>query len=143
MTERTHMTDAHELLQKYARDGSEAAFEELVRRYVNLVYSVALRRTGGDAHLAKDVVQKVFLDLARRARRGIPGLERDPARLGGWLHRRACMAASDAVRSERRRRRREARAVEMKTMNAPERSEWETLAPELDEAVNSLEAKER
>jgi len=36
------MTDG-ELLRRYARDRSEASFEELVRRHINLIYSAALR----------------------------------------------------------------------------------------------------
>jgi hypothetical protein len=37
------MTDAQdmELIRQFARDNSEAAFSELVRRHINLVYSVA------------------------------------------------------------------------------------------------------
>jgi DNA-directed RNA polymerase specialized sigma24 family protein len=57
-----------ELLRAYADEKSEAAFGELVRRQVNLVYSVALRQCGGDAHLAEDVTQRVFTDLACKAR---------------------------------------------------------------------------
>ena len=47
------MPDANDmdLVREFARDHSEAAFTELVRRHINLVYSVALRCTGeaGDA----------------------------------------------------------------------------------------------
>ncbi len=39
-----NMTDG-ELLRRYAQDHSETAFEELVRRHINLVYSAALRQT--------------------------------------------------------------------------------------------------
>jgi len=42
------MTDDAELLRRYATDRSEAAFAELVRRHVDLVYSTALRQMGGD-----------------------------------------------------------------------------------------------
>jgi hypothetical protein len=34
-----------DLLQEFARHNSEAAFAELVRRHINLVYSVALPPT--------------------------------------------------------------------------------------------------
>lgn len=37
------MTDSQKLLAEYVRTGSEAAFRELVARYVDLVYSTALR----------------------------------------------------------------------------------------------------
>lgn len=40
------MLDDQQLLRGFVKDGSEAAFTELVTRHVNLVYSAALRRTG-------------------------------------------------------------------------------------------------
>ena len=42
------MADANDmdLVRKFAGQNSEAAFAELVRRHINLVYSVALRFTG-------------------------------------------------------------------------------------------------
>src|SRR5580692_3664319 len=62
------MPDAQdmELVREFARHNSETAFTELVRRHINLVYSVARRCTGndGDAH---DVTQAVFIILARKA----------------------------------------------------------------------------
>ena len=49
--------DDSELLRCYAEERSESAFAEIVRRRANFVYSCALRRVGGDAHLAHDVTQ--------------------------------------------------------------------------------------
>ena len=57
-----------ELLRRYAEDGSQAAFAELVQRHINMVYLAALRRVGRNAHTADDVTQSVFTDLARKAR---------------------------------------------------------------------------
>src|SRR5712671_2467627 len=102
-----------ELLRRYAEEKSEAAFAELVRRRVNLVYSVALRQVGGDAHLAEDVTQRVFADLARQAKQ-LTG----HAVLSGWLYRSAQFAATDVVRAERRRRVREQEAQTMNEMSA-------------------------
>jgi len=56
------MTETNLLLRDYLRNGSEAAFRQVVARYVGLVYSTALRRLGGDSALAEDIVQMVFTD---------------------------------------------------------------------------------
>jgi DNA-directed RNA polymerase specialized sigma24 family protein len=102
------MTDSQRLLAEYARTGSERAFQELVSRYINFVYSTALRLVGGDAHLAEDVAQTVFIGLAGMGR----ALSTD-VMLGGWLHQHTYHVATKAVRAERRRRSREREAVEM------------------------------
>ena len=60
------MNDSHLLIQ--FTQGSENAFAELVRRHVDLVFAAALRHVAGDRHRAEDIVQQVFIDLARKAR---------------------------------------------------------------------------
>ena len=55
-----------ELVREYAASNSDAAFAELVRRRINLVYSVAFRRLG-DPHSAEEVTQAVFIILAKKA----------------------------------------------------------------------------
>lgn len=104
------MTETQTLLADYAGTGSEAAFQGLVTRYLGLVYSTAVRLVGGDAHLAKDFTQTVFIDLARKAR-----TFHGHAMLGGWLHHHTVFVASTMMRGERRRRLRERQAVEMNT----------------------------
>ena len=59
------MTPDGELLRRYTETNSENAFAELVERHLNLVYSAALRQVNGDAHLAQDVAQTVFVNLAQ------------------------------------------------------------------------------
>src|SRR5436190_4823520 len=105
------MTESRQLLPDYARTGSEPAFRELVARYVDLVYSSALRLVDGDAHRAEDVAQTVFADLARLAPKLSPQVM-----LGGWLHRHTCFVASKVLRGERRRQWRERQAAAMNTM---------------------------
>jgi RNA polymerase sigma factor (sigma-70 family) len=107
------MRDGQKLLAEYVQRGSEPAFRELVNRYLDLVYSAALRLVNGDPHLAEDVAQKVFVDLARMA-----GSLSKQVMLGSWLHRHTCFVARNAVRGERRRQNRERQAAEMSALNS-------------------------
>ena len=132
------MTDSQQLLANYVRNGSNEAFRELVSRYLALVYSTAIRLVGGDTHLAEDVAQTVFVDLARKART-LPA----DVMLGGWLHRDTCFVASKTVRSERRRQSRERQAVEMNSLQNHPESDLRLVAPILDEAINRLGAEDR
>jgi len=129
------MNSDTELLRQYAHDRSEAAFAELVRRRLDLVFSVALRQVGGDAQLAEDVAQKVFADLARKA----AALSTHPA-LSGWLYRSAQFAATDVVRTERRRRAREQEAQTMHdiSFDPAADADWEKLRPMLDQMLGDL-----
>ena len=132
------MTDARTLLAEYAQTGSESAFQELVVRYLALVYSTALRQVGGDRHLAEDVAQTVFLHLARKASR-LP----DQARLGGWLYQDTCHVAATVLRGERRRYFRESRAAEMNALQGSEDRERADLLMALDSAINQLASNDR
>jgi DNA-directed RNA polymerase specialized sigma24 family protein len=124
------MNDSQKLLADYARRGSEPAFTELVQRYVNFVYSTALRLADGDSHLAEDVTQTVFADLARTARSLSTNVM-----LGGWLHRHTCFVASKTLRSERRRKTRERQAVETNATQETTAGTIAEMTPELDDAI--------
>ena len=100
------MIDDAELLRRYAEAASESAFSELVARHLPLVYSAALRQVNGDAHLAQDVAQCVFTDLARKAASVTRRLSAESQVLSGWLYTSTRFAASKLVRAERRRDRR-------------------------------------
>jgi RNA polymerase sigma factor (sigma-70 family) len=132
------MTDNQTLLAEYTRNGSDAAFRELVTRYVDLVFSTALRLVGGDAHRAEDVVQTVFGDLARLART-LPA----DVKLGGWLHRDTYFVATTLMRGERRRQSRERQAVEMNALQNHSEADFSQVAPLLDEAINELGEADR
>jgi RNA polymerase sigma factor (sigma-70 family) len=134
------MTNDSELLLRYLADRSEAAFAELVRRHLDLVYGVALRHGGGNVHLAEDVAQIVFASLARKADR----LADRPV-LGGWLYRAAQFTTIDLVRAESRRR-----AREVETQIPPERStnpegqmDPEPQAMLLHQAIGELKEADR
>jgi len=124
-----------DLLADYRNTGSEGAFSELVRRYTNLVYSIAKRRLS-NGPLAEEVTQTVFTRLANAA----PKLKSD-AELVAWLHRTTVHVAIDAWRSETRRRTREQHAA---AMEPPESAQlWDEIAPNLDEALNQLSDTDR
>lgn len=134
------MPDDATLLRRYATDDDERAFAELVHRRLGLVYAVALRQVGGDEHLARDVAQRVFADLARQAR-----ALSERTVLTGWLHRAARFTAIDVVRAERRRRVRETAAHLMQTVAAGSDAapDWEELRPLLDAALSELSDADR
>jgi len=135
------MTDDTQLLQEYARDGSEAAFRELVGRHIPLVLTTARRLAARDVHFAQDITQVVFSDLAHKASSLPAGIV-----LGGWLYRHTCFIAAKAVRTEHRRRRRETTFMEMSALHEPDPTQdirWQQLAPVLDDALRSLSAPDR
>jgi len=132
------MTEPQELLADYVRSGSESAFRELVTRYVDLVFSTAVRLLDGDTHRAEDVSQIVFTDLARKASTLSPN-----SMLGGWLHQHTCFVARTMLRGERRREARERQAVEMNAIRDPSDGVMTQLAPVLDEAIHQLGADDR
>lgn len=74
----------------------QRAFTLLMQRYGDQVYRYALAMTGGDAQVAEEVRQQVFVE----AYRDLPGFSaRSPVR--GWLFgivRHRCLDASKALR---------------------------------------------
>ncbi|WP_052573024.1 sigma-70 family RNA polymerase sigma factor [Haloferula sp. BvORR071] len=125
-----------QLLREYIERRSDAAFEELVRRHIDLVHAVA-QRTVQDSHLAKDVTQGVFLALARSA-----GSLAKQQSLAAWLHSTARHIAAQAVRGERRRQAREQAAAAMNT-SAESGPGWEVVSPQLDAVIGELAPSDR
>jgi RNA polymerase sigma factor (sigma-70 family) len=131
-------TDDARLLNRFVSSGEEGAFRELVGRHFGLVYSVALRQLNGDTHLAQDVAQSVFTDLARKAR-----FLSSNVVLSGWLYEAARFAANNLIRNEQRRRVREQEASSMHELSSQSDPDWEQLRPVLDTAMGQLSAKDR
>src|SRR5215472_10569956 len=132
------MIDDMDLVRQYARCQSEEAFATLVSRHVNLVYSTALRQVR-DPHLAEEITQAVFIILARKA-----AVLNAGTILPAWLYRTACYAATDALKIQRRRLRREQEAYMQSELpsTAPD-PVWELVSPHLDEALIRLAEKDR
>ena len=133
------MTDDMDLVREYTSRNSEGAFEALVSRHINLVYSVALRQVC-DPHLAQEVTQAVFIILARKAASLGP-----TTILSGWLYRTAQFASADALKAQRRRQLRDQETYMQSTLNEPrsEPSVWLQIAPLLEPAMAQLGEKDR
>jgi RNA polymerase sigma factor (sigma-70 family) len=133
------MNDDAALLRKFVVEASETAFTQLVRQRVDFVYAVALRQVAGDAHLAEEVAQNVFLVLARKAeavaRRDI---------LVSWLYTTTRLAALQARRNQVRWHQRQWEAHQMQEMSSAEgQPDWPELRPVLDEAMHELGERDR
>jgi RNA polymerase sigma factor (sigma-70 family) len=133
----TYAPDAA-LLEQFARNDSEEAFTEIVRRHIGLVHSVALRQTQNAQH-AEEITQAVFIILARKA----PSLGRKTI-LSGWLYHTARLTAANFQRSEFRRARRE-QEVFMQSLSQNEEiaSAWQELGPLLEDAMGNLRNTDR
>lgn len=128
-----------QLLRRFARDGSEEAFAELVRRHAGLVYSAALRQVN-DAGTAEDISQSVFIILFQKAASLAPNVV-----LGSWLLTVTRLTAQNA-------RRRLARQKHMEVSQMNETAEphvgaadasWAELLPALDDGLAALSDQDR
>lgn len=127
--------DDLELLREYATRDSQPAFETLVLRHVNLVYSAALRWVR-EPDLAREVTQTVFIILAQESRAMPRGTI-----LYGWLYRTAQFAGAKTLRNESRRRIREKEAASMESHEID--SAWEQIGPLLEQAMAQLGEADR
>jgi len=127
-----------DLMREYAGDNSEAAFAELVRRHINLVYSVALRFVGNSQD-AQDVAQAVFIILAKKA-----ASLRQRKTLTGWLYETTRFTSVRLLRTKGRLRAREQEAYMQSTLNNSETDGvWRQVGPILEEGMARLGENER
>jgi RNA polymerase sigma factor (sigma-70 family) len=129
-----------ELLERYVKERAQSAFADLVRRHLDLVYSTALRHVRSP-HLAQEVAQSVFIDLARQGGSIRPGTP-----LVAWLHVVARRTAVDVIRKESRRRAYETSAAHASEMEGDDRESsppWADIEPLIDEAIERLKPVDR
>jgi RNA polymerase sigma factor (sigma-70 family) len=127
-----------QLLDAFVKNGDEAGFEALVRRYGPMVHSVC-RRLLHHTHDAEDAFQVTFLVLARKA----PSLRRREA-VGNWLYGVAVRTALHARTRAARRRVKEAEIRPMTCQpSSAESAARQELHDKLDEELSRLPDKYR
>ena len=82
-----HVSDAS-LIRRFVQDRDQAAFELLVRRHADAVWTACRGILRNEAD-AEDAFQATFLALAKQ----IPKVNAEPT-VGGWLYRVAVNAAA-------------------------------------------------
>jgi RNA polymerase sigma factor (sigma-70 family) len=158
----SHSTaDDYELLLDFVQRGKEEAFEQLVSRYTGLVYFSALRQVAGESHLAEDIAQVVFTNLAQKAaqlcvdtfakRQDDEDISSDANQsakkgriIAGWLHRDTRFTALEFLRKANRRRAREHEVIAMESIRG-ETSQcvWDDVRPLIDEALDQISLQDR
>jgi RND family efflux transporter MFP subunit len=129
---RTAAGSDRDLLDRYARDRDERAFEALVSRYGSGVWAACVRLAGRDA---EDAFQAVFLSLSRKAG-SVTGA------IPAWLHAVTRRVAANLRRNARRRSEVEASAARPLEARTDEVSLREGLAL-LDEELSRLPERYR
>lgn len=131
------MPDEFQLFAEFAESRSEAAFTGLLRLHGKLVFATAFRQVG-DRALAEEIAQNVFLALSRQA-----DSLRGNRTLAGWLYRTTLNQSRQCLRSEFRRKHREQVAAAISECGREGNSVWSMLIPLLDEALLTLNEKDR
>ena len=138
-TEESCMNDV-ELLSRFVEERSEDAFRSLVERHSKMVYATCLRGLG-DAHMAEDASQAVFIALAKRANK-----IRNRNALPSWLFGTARLTVSHIMREKMRRKRRETAVVEMvqeARISPSEEVQWKEVCEHLNDAIGSLRKRQK
>lgn len=130
------LTDG-QLLERFAVENDEAAFEALVRRHGPMVLRVC-RRVLGNSHDAEEAFQATFIVLARKA--GAIGRRE---LVGGWLHGVASRVAMKARAQALQRREQPTETIAEVAQSEETDPGWKDLRPVLDEELGRLPDKYR
>ena len=128
--------ESEKCLAEFVNSRSEEAFRKLGGEHSGLVLGATMRRLGGDRIAAEDVMQEVFVLLAKKASELVKG----KVSVSGWLYRQSCRLAANRVRGEVRRRRREESFGSGKDDGVEAKNE---MTVKVDEALLRLNEEER
>jgi RNA polymerase sigma-70 factor (ECF subfamily) len=121
-----------ELLRRVV-DGDHDAFNEIMRRHEDRVFSVCLRIMG-DRELALDATQETFLTTFRKA-----GQFQGNSALGTWIYRIAVNTCYDQLRKQKRRRTDPIPDhVDPADLSAQEAVEAAGMRPEIRDALSAI-----
>ena len=126
-----------DLLERFVRDGDQAAFAAVAARHTGLVLGVC-RRALPRAADAEDACQAVFLLLAEKA-----GRIRWQGSVAGWLYTVARRVARNARVAAERRARRESRAAVPESVSPTDSMTGRELTTVLDEELGRLPPRYR
>jgi RNA polymerase sigma factor (sigma-70 family) len=127
--------DDRQLLEAFATQRDQAAFEQIVHRHAAWVFAAALRQLK-DRHLAEDAVQIVFIILTQKAH-----TMSARQKLSGWLFNTLNFTVKNFRRAEQSRRRHEAAAAH--TPAATTEPAPADCVEEIDAAVAQLSKSHR
>ena len=129
------------LLRRFAQSRDEVAFRSLVEKYTSLVFGVAMRRIG-KSQAAEEVVQNVFLALAKKA-----ATLQEQRSLGAWLHRAATLESLKSLRKDATLQRHLAMTREQQQTNRADDGDdeqlWREVRPHLDQLLDRLPTTDR
>ena len=95
-SDKAHSIPDEKLIEHFVDGNGETAFEEIVNRYTDKVYGLALRITRNPSD-AEEVLQEVFLTLTKKI-----DTFRGESKFSSWLYRVTLNASYMHIRSEKK-----------------------------------------
>jgi RNA polymerase sigma factor (sigma-70 family) len=130
--------DDGQLLECFSKEGDDAAFEEVLRRYSSLVSGACLRILA-DSHDAKDAFQATFLVLQKKA----DSLTKFES-IAGWLYQVAVRCSLNLRKSKLAMENLKMRAEQQSSdASVSDSKDWSEVRPIIDEELSDLSEKYR
>ncbi len=129
---------ADRVLVRAIRAGRAEAWNELVRRYQDRVFTLCLRMVNNDRDLAADLSQDAFLRIIR----GLDSFD-DRARLSTWVYRVTVNSCLSRLRQEKLRRHPSLNAPQSTNDGPPASSRRQTREPPPGSRVQTVDERER